>query len=61
MQFDDVGMFDALDDDNFLGDHFALLFGHVFYLDHLDGVSLDLALLTALEDLAGCTAPNLAD
>lgn len=51
MQFDDVGVFDTLDNEHFLGYHFSLLFRHVLDLDHLYGVALDLALLATLKDL----------
>lgn len=60
MQFDDVRMVDALDDDYLFGDHFALLLGHGLDLDHLDGEALDLALFPALEDLAGRPRADLA-
>jgi hypothetical protein len=54
VESDDVGVVDALDDQHLLADHLALLLAHRPYFDHLDGVALQLALLAALEHLAGC-------
>ena len=61
MQFDDVRVFNALDDQHFLCYHFPLLFRHVLYLDHLYGVALDLAILATLKDLGCGTRADLFD
>jgi hypothetical protein len=59
VQFDDVGVLDAFDDDDLLGDHFLLFLGHVLDLDHFYRVFLDFAVLAALEDLACRTSTDL--
>jgi hypothetical protein len=59
MELDDVGVLNALDNNDFLGYHLFLFFGHVLYFDHLDSVLLNFALLAAFEDFAGGPRPNL--
>lgn len=47
-------MVDAFDDDDFFRDHLDLFLVQSFGFDHLDSVTLDLAIFTALINFTGC-------